>query len=76
MTTSLLSLRKFAEALNCINEAEVYIITSTPLTFTIYKYRNPVEEYPLNNTSLLRANEYFVSEIKEYLKDGGWIEQE
>lgn len=76
MTESILSLRKFAEALNCINESEVYIITSTPLTFSIYKYRTLVQEYPISKSSYISANEYFVKEIIKYLKDGGMIEQE
>lgn len=74
MQNSAISLRKFAEALNCINESSVYEIEITPMTISIYKYHELVHEFTTQEQGIVQAYEYFVSEIRKYLKDGGWVE--
>lgn len=76
MTQSLLSLRKFTEILNCVNETDAYQTEITPTKISIYKFKTLIHEYPTNTEGILSAHEYLVRQLASYLKEGGWIEKE
>lgn len=74
MIESAISLRKFIEVLNCINESTVYNIQITPLHITIYKYHEQLQSFTADKQGIIHCYNFLVSEMTEYLKEGGWIE--
>lgn len=76
MITSLLSLRKFIEILNCVNETDAYQVEITPSIISIYKFKTLIHEYRTDTSGILSAHEYLVKQLVSYLKEGGWIEKE
>lgn len=74
-TDSFLSLRKFAHAVNCVNEAEVYIVEYEGYTVNLYKHRNLILS---GNSPKFYNNAYsiLIADLYNYLKDGGMLEQE
>lgn len=74
MNQPVFTLRKLIEALNCVNEAEVYIINYDTHSFTIYKYRNEAFTGDKTNKSYINATAYLIDELHSYLKEGGMLE--
>lgn len=74
MEQPIFTLRKLIEALNCVNESEVYIINYNIHSFTIYKYRNEAFTGDKSDNSYMKATTYLVNELHSYLKRGGMIE--
>lgn len=74
MNYTQLTIRKFAEALNCINESDVYAVEITASSMGVYKYKTLIHEFPNTPDGIISAYTYFIRQLTEYLKEGGWNE--